>query len=52
MSRVTLGPFTLEQFLRLPDYEPALEFLGGRIIQKMSPKHSHSAILRPRWRRP
>lgn len=35
---------TLEQFLRLPEQEPALEFEEGRIIQKVSPKGRHSSI--------
>ena len=35
---------TLEQFLRLPEFKPALEFIGGRVIQKMSPMLPHSVI--------
>ena len=35
---------TVEQFLRLPEVKPALEFVGGRVIQKMSPKTSHSIL--------
>ena len=34
----------VEQFLRLPEVKPALEFIGGRVIQKMSPKTIHSVV--------
>jgi Uma2 family endonuclease len=34
----------LDQFLRLPEMRPPLEFFGGRAIQKMSPKLRHSII--------
>jgi Uma2 family endonuclease len=35
---------TLEDFLRLPEIKPALEFIDGRIEQKMSPNLTHSII--------
>ena len=35
---------TLEDFLRLPEIKPALEFIGGRIEQKMSPSAQHGRI--------
>ncbi len=35
---------TLDDFLRLPEIKPALEFIDGRIIQKMSPNLPHSLI--------
>lgn len=35
---------TVEQFLRLPEVKPALEFIRGRVIQKMSSGTSHSTI--------
>ena len=35
---------TLEQFLRLPEIKPALEFIKGRIEQKMSPNAQHGRI--------
>ena len=35
---------TLEEFLKLPEEEPALEFEDGVAIQKVSPKAKHSAI--------
>jgi Uma2 family endonuclease len=34
----------LELFLKLPEFKPALEYLGGRVIQKMSPMLPHSVI--------
>jgi Uma2 family endonuclease len=44
MLKASIDPCTLEQFLMLPEFKPALEFIGGRIIQKMSPKFPHSVI--------
>jgi Uma2 family endonuclease len=44
MLKVCTDPLTLEQFLRLPEFKPALEFIGGRVVQKMSPKFPHSLI--------
>ncbi len=35
---------TLEHFLKLPEFKPALEFFGGRVVQKMSPMLPHSII--------
>lgn len=35
---------TLEEFLKLPEEEPALEFEDGRVIQKASPKGRHSRL--------
>ena len=35
---------TLEEFLTLPEQEPALEYEGGRITQKVSPKGKHSRL--------
>ena len=34
----------VEQFLKLPEIKPALEFMNGRVIQKMSPRYRHSSI--------
>jgi Uma2 family endonuclease len=44
MLKATTDSITLEQFLQLPELKPALEFIGGRIIQKMPPKLPHSVI--------
>lgn len=35
---------SLEQFLALPEEEPALEYDHGMVTQKMSPKGQHSAL--------
>ena len=35
---------TLEEFLKLPEEEPALEFTDGAVTQKMSPKGRHAAL--------
>src|SRR6266498_2977317 len=37
-------PKTLEQFLALPEQKPALEFFGGRVTQKVSPKFRHGLV--------
>ena len=34
----------LQQFLCLPEIKPALEFLGGRVMQKVSPTVPHSLL--------
>ena len=35
---------TLEQFLRLPEEEPPLEYWDGEVTQKVSPKGPHGAL--------
>ena len=35
---------TLEEFLRLPEREPALEFDDGVVTQKVSPKAKYSRL--------
>jgi Uma2 family endonuclease len=37
-------PLTLEEFLRLPEDEPALEFADGVVSQKVSPKGRHGVL--------
>jgi Uma2 family endonuclease len=44
MGQVASKNSALDQFLRLPEFKPALEFIGGRVIQKMSPTLPHSVI--------
>jgi Uma2 family endonuclease len=44
MSKLSEDLMTLEQFLRLPEFKPALEYIGGRVIQKMSPMLPHNVI--------
>ena len=41
---ITENPLTLEQFRKLPEKEPALEFADGAISQKVSPKGRHSIL--------
>lgn len=41
---VAKGYLTLEQFLRLPERKPALEYEDGRVTQKVSPKLRHAAL--------
>jgi Uma2 family endonuclease len=35
---------SLEEFLKVPEQEPALEFEDGMVSQKVSPKGQHSAL--------
>jgi Uma2 family endonuclease len=35
---------TLEEFLALPEEKPALEYMDGRVTQKVSPKGRHSRL--------
>src|SRR5919108_682359 len=35
---------TLEEFLELPEDEPALEYADGEVTQKVSPKGRHSRL--------
>ncbi len=44
MGQASTRSSSLEQFLNLPEFKPALEFLEGRVIQKMSPLFPHSVI--------
>jgi Uma2 family endonuclease len=37
-------PVTLEEFLKLPEEEPALEFAEGEVTQKVSPQGQHSVL--------
>jgi Uma2 family endonuclease len=37
-------PITLEQFLRLPERKPSLEFEDGEVKKKVSPKQRHSRL--------
>ena len=42
---VTSGKrLTLDEFLRLPEAEPALEYFAGVVSQKVSPKSYHGAL--------
>ena len=41
---ITQQGLTLEEFLRLPEEEPALEYFDGEVTQKVSPNLEHSAL--------
>src|SRR5438876_10589229 len=41
---VTQQRIGLEEFLRLPEDKPALEYLDGMVAQKVSPKTRHSKL--------
>jgi Uma2 family endonuclease len=41
---LTRTRMTLEEFLALPEEEPALEFEDGEVTQKVSPKGRHSVL--------
>lgn len=44
MVQTPAKPITLEEFLQLPETEPASEYIDGQIIQKPMPQGEHSAI--------
>jgi Uma2 family endonuclease len=44
MVRTPSKPLTLEEFLKLPETEPATEYIDGQIIQKPMPQGEHSTI--------
>lgn len=44
MVQTPTTPLTLEEFLRLPETEPASEYIDGLIIQKPMPQGEHSVI--------
>ncbi|MBW4535647.1 MAG: Uma2 family endonuclease [Pleurocapsa minor HA4230-MV1] len=44
MVKTSLKSLTLEEFLKLPETEPASEYMGGQITQKPMPQGKHSSI--------
>lgn len=44
MLKLSTELSSLKQFLRLPEFKPALEYIGGRVIQKMSPNRPHGSL--------
>jgi len=44
MSITTTQPLTLDEFLKLPETEPASEYINGAIYQKSMPKGKHSRL--------
>jgi Uma2 family endonuclease len=45
-TATTVARATLEQFLALPEEQPAREYEDGEVTQKASPKARHSALQR------
>ncbi len=41
---VTPQTLSLEEFLELPEEKPALEYIDGRIVQKVSPQWQHAML--------
>jgi Uma2 family endonuclease len=41
---VASSRLTLDEFLKLPEEEPALEYVNGVVSQKVSPKGRHSSL--------
>lgn len=44
MVQTPAKPLSLEEFLKLPETEPASEYMDGQIIQKPMPQGEHSVI--------
>ncbi len=44
MKIAAIKPTTIEEFLQLPETEPASEFIHGQIIQKPMPQGEHSQL--------
>ncbi|AGY60015.1 Uma2 family endonuclease [Gloeobacter kilaueensis] len=44
MVRIPDRPLTLDDFLQLPETEPASEFVDGQVIQKPMPQGKHSRL--------
>ena len=44
MVQTPTKTLTLEEFLQLPETEPASEYIDGRIIQKLMPQGEDSVV--------
>jgi len=44
MVRFAGDLLTLEDFLKLPEFKPPLEYIEGRVIQKVSPNRPHGVL--------
>jgi Uma2 family endonuclease len=44
MRHAIYDDLSLEKFLRLPEAKPALEYLRGKVVQKVSPRTTHSVL--------
>jgi hypothetical protein len=45
MPRLPAHVSNVEDFLRLPDFKPPFEFIGGRVVQKIAKDLPRSLIL-------
>lgn len=43
MSQVEKA-ITLEEFLKLPETEPASEYIDGQVVQKVTPRKKHGLL--------
>lgn len=43
-GHVIYDTLSLEEFLKLPEAKPALEYIDGLVVQKVSPKRNHSSL--------
>lgn len=44
MVQSAIATLTLEEFLRLPETQPASEYIDGRVVQKSMPQGKHSKL--------
>ncbi len=49
MSQVIYDSLTLEQFMKLPEAKPPLEFIEGKVLQKVSPVLPHTKLEQTLW---
>jgi Uma2 family endonuclease len=49
MSQVIYDTLTLDQFLKLPEAKPPLEFIRGKVVQKVSPLLPHTRLEQTLW---
>ena len=49
MGRAETDVLTVEQFLQLPEIKPPLEFVRGRVVQKVSPVAPHCKLGQTLW---
>ncbi|UIE40358.1 Uma2 family endonuclease [Leptodesmis sichuanensis A121] len=44
MVQIPARPLTLDEFLKLPETEPASEYIDGQIVQKPMSQGEHSTL--------
>lgn len=49
MRTAIYNDLTLQQFLRLPETKPALEYVRGKVVQKVSPLFPHAKLEQTLW---